>query len=184
LGRFQHHANNSRRWPNRRASSFALRIDRVVAHLVGLLAALDLQAIVAHGGSFTPSTPGGIRDLTSTLPGLQQRVGGSASLLARSDRFGCLSIDRNDYNLAWNLSVRAADNTAFGHRELVLGVNARSGREWIAPDAEAALLVVEAILTDLQVHLRAVARDPDGLPTGRPDPTVQVIVVKDWSIGK
>jgi hypothetical protein len=142
-----------------------------------LLVSLDLQAIVAHGGSFTPNTPGGIDDLIATLPALRQ-VDGSATLKARSDRFGCLSIERNDCDLAWSISVRSRDETEYGHRELVLGINTHSGHEWISPDEEEAMTCIESILTDPQVHLRGVARRPDGMPVGSSGSIV--IVHKGW----
>ena len=75
---------------------------------------------------------------------------------------GCFNVERNGLGLSWGIWVRANDGTAFGHDELIIAIDSRRRRSFIANDALAALDVIRRVLTAPNVRLRGVSRGSDG----------------------
>jgi len=138
------------------------RLIAYMAELADIIESMDLAAIHAPGG-FTPNTPDGLADLATNLramPALNHL--GFAGLKAIVPGIGCLNIERNGLGLSWGVWVRAADGTAFGHDELVIAIDSRRRRSFIANDAFAAREVIRRVLTAPNVRLRGVSRGWDG----------------------
>jgi len=138
------------------------RLIAYMAELADIIESMDLAAIHAPGG-FTPNTPDGLADLATNLramPALNHL--GFAGLKAIVPGIGCLNIERNGLGLSWGVWVRAADGTAFGHDELVIAIDSRRRRSFIANDAFVAREVIRRVLTAPNVRLRGVSRGWDG----------------------
>ena len=138
------------------------RLIAYMAELANSIENIDLTEIQPQGG-FTPNTPDGLTDLLTNLraiPALNHL--GSAGLKAIVPSIGCLNIERNGLGLSWGVWVRANDGTAFGHDELVVAIDSRRRRSFIANDALAALEVIRRVLTAPKVRLRGVSRGWDG----------------------
>ena len=133
-----------------------------MAELANIIENINLTAIQAPG-RFTPNTPDGLADLATNLrrlPGLNGS--GSAGLKAIVPGIGCFNVERNGLGLSWGIWVRANDGTAFGHDELIIAIDSRRRRSFIANDALAALEVIRRVLTAPKVRLRGVSRGWDG----------------------
>ncbi len=137
-------------------------LSQIMADLADIVAAIDLDAINPPG-SFTPTTPRGLRDLDANLcrlPELNQS--GSASLKAQAPGIGWCRIERNGLGLAWGVWVGTSDGTEYGHDHLVAGIDALRGRSFIADDAPEALDLILRVLTSPYATLLGVSRRPDG----------------------
>jgi len=138
------------------------RLIAYMAELANSIENIDLTAIQAPG-RFTPNTPDGLADLATNLramPALNHL--GSAGLKAIGPGIGCLNIERNSLGLSWGVWVRANDGTAFGHDELIIAIDSRRRRSFIANDALPALEVVRRVLIAPNARLRGVSRGWDG----------------------
>jgi len=139
-----------------------LKLKQFMADLADIIAAIDLDAIKTPG-SFTPTTPRGIRDLDVNLCRLPElNESASAGLKAETYGIGWCRIERNGLGLAWGVWVGSSNGTAFGHDNLVAGIDIHGENSFIADDAPEALGLILRVLTSPNAILLGVSRRPDG----------------------
>lgn len=119
--------------------------------LAVILMEFDLEA-VKEPGRYTPRTPATIEALQLRLV-RQDMLSGCYSLKVISHQVGCFTIER-DTEFGLGIWVRPLDGQELGHREMVVGIEACSGRCYLSPDAGVALRVIQGVLAAPDVILR------------------------------